>query len=89
MNDRRYKLSIRDMTDAKFHDLKPIELAVLWFMRAHEAEHKRGTTLEDACNFTGREETAILRAWRGLERAGLIRLEARLTDEGRAIRNAS
>lgn len=89
--ERRYTLPISAMTSPSLIDykLKPLEIAVFWFTRDYVREHGKGVTVDETIKYVGRDEQAIRRAWRGLEKHGLLQIEARVSELGNRIKNAS
>lgn len=83
---KRLNFQVRpgDMLQNVSETQTPSERAILWFLRAYELEHQRGATKEEVQLYAGISDRNFARAWPRLERAGLVRVELRLTERGRA-----
>lgn len=60
------------------------ERAILWFLRAYELEHGHGASKEEVQLYAGISDRNFARAWPRLEKAGLVRVELKLSEKGRA-----
>lgn len=85
----RYTLNSDMNSNLNTYGLDPIPTAIFWFMHSYWLQNRRGATAEEVAERLGRPAEQVRKAWRQLERAGLIVIEARMSEAGEAIKTAS
>ena len=86
---KRYVPNATDMLKIMSNPLTASEKAIVWFLRAYELEHGRGATKQEVLDYALIPERSFARSWKRLEDSGLVRVEMKLTDAGRAMPTTS
>lgn len=82
---KRYVPNTEDMLKIMSNPLTASEKAIVWFLRAYELQYGRGATKNEVLEHALIPERSFARSWKRLEDSGLVRVEMKLTDAGRAL----